>query len=472
MITNNIEESVASRPALVLDGARRAAAYLKSIGERPVAPSSEALEGLDRLGGPLPEMGTAPDEVLALLDAAGSPATVASAGGRYFGFVIGGSVPAALAANILAAAWDQNAALRVMSPVAAALEDASLDWCRELLGLPRGCAGSLVTCATMANFTSIVAARNALLARQGWDVEARGVFGAPPFRVLVGEECHISVFKALSLAGLGRDRVEVIPADEQGRMRADALPKLETPALICIQAGNVNTGNFDPAKEICAIARESQSWVHVDGAFGLWAIASPERRHLVEGFCDADSWATDCHKWLNVPYDCGLAFVRDAEALYRAMNMQACYLQPDTLRDPMMWTPEMSRRARGVEVWAALKSLGRAGVRDLVERTCRYAQQFATELRAAGFEILNDVVTNQVLVSFGDDGLTRSVIAAVQEDGTCWCGPSFWHGRAAMRISVSSWATNEEDVTRSLEAIIRIAKEASFITEANTSRRA
>jgi glutamate/tyrosine decarboxylase-like PLP-dependent enzyme len=287
---------------------------LERIDERPVAPTPAALEALSRFAGPLPEAGEMPDAVLALLDEAGSPATVASAGGRYFGFVIGGSVPAALAANILAAAWDQNAALRVMSPVAAALEDVALAWCRELLGLPQDCAGSLVTCATVANFTCIAAARSALLAKQGWNVEDRGLFGAPPFRVLVGEECHISVRKGLSMAGLGRDRVEVIPADEQGRMRADAFPKLDAPALICIQAGNVNTGNFDPAGEICAIARESGSWVHVDGAFGLWAVCSPARRHLVEGFGCADSWATDGHKWLNVPYDCGLAFVRGAAA--------------------------------------------------------------------------------------------------------------------------------------------------------------
>jgi glutamate/tyrosine decarboxylase-like PLP-dependent enzyme len=278
MITATVEQSIANRRIahqldFILDAAKRAAAYLETIDGRSVAPVPEALEALSRFAETLPELGAAPDAVLALLDEVGSPATVATTGGRYFGFVIGGSVPAALAANILAAAWDQNAALRVMSPVAAALEDVALAWSRELLSLPQTCGGSLVTCATMANFTCIAAARTALLAKQGWNVEAQGLFGAPPFRVLVGEECHISVRKALSMAGLGRDRVEMVPADAQGRIRIDAFPKLDTPALICIQAGNVNTGNFDPASEIVAIARESQSWVHVDGAFGLWAFA-------------------------------------------------------------------------------------------------------------------------------------------------------------------------------------------------------
>lgn len=455
----NLKESVAGRSSLVLDAAQRAANYLDTIGERSIAPTAAAQTALAELAGPLPEAPIAPEEVLALLDEVGSPATVATAGGRYFGFVIGGSVPAALAANVLAAAWDQNAALRVMSPVAAALEDAALAWLRELLGFPPACAGSLVTGASMANFTCIVAARSALLSRLGWNVETQGLFGAPPFRVFVSQECHISVLKALSLAGLGRERVEVIPTDNHGRMQPAALPKLDAPALICVQAGNVNTGSFDPAREICALACESQSWVHVDGAFGLWAICSPAHRHLVEGFCHADSWATDAHKWLNVPYDCGLAFVRDAQALHRSMSTSAAYLQPCLERDPMQWSLEMSRRARGVEVWAALKSLGRSGVRDLVERTCRHAQSFAAGLCAAGFNVLNDVVSNQVLVSFGTPEVTRAVIAAVQQDGTCWCGPSSWQGNAVMRISVSSWVTDEQDVARSLEAIIRIAHE-------------
>jgi glutamate/tyrosine decarboxylase-like PLP-dependent enzyme len=384
---------------------------------------------------------------------------MANAGGRFFGFVNGGSVPAALAANVLAAAWDQNAALRVMSPVAAALEDVAIGWIRELLGLPGEAAGSFVTGATMANMTCLLAARHALLAKCGWDVEAQGLFGAPAFQVIVGDEVHASLRKALAMAGLGRDRVMSVPTDSQGRMRSDAFPKLTAPALICIQAGNVNTGAFDPAHEICAAAQDSGSWVHVDGAFGLWAACAPERAYLMAGFGEANSWATDAHKWLNVPYDSGLAFVRDGASLYQALNLQAAYLTPGALRDPMQWTPESSRRARGIEVWAALKSLGRAGLADLVERTCKHAERFAEGLRAAGHSVLNDVVINQVLVRFKDDETTQAVIEAVQRDGTCWCGGTVWHGQRAMRISVSSWLTDEEDVEWSLDAILRAAKQ-------------
>jgi glutamate/tyrosine decarboxylase-like PLP-dependent enzyme len=430
------------REELLSEAAVRGVTYLRRIRQRGVAPTEAALAGLQQFDEPLPTGPIDPAEVLKQLDEVGSAGTVANAGGRFFGFVNGGSVPAALAANVLAAAWDQNAGLRVMSPTAAVLEEVALGWIRELLGLPGKAAGAFVTGATMANMTCLVAARHALLARAGWDVEAQGLFGAPPFNVVVGDEVHASLRKALAMAGLGRDRVISVPTDGQGRMRSDAVPKLNAPALICIQAGNVNTGAFDPAPEICAKARESASWVHVDGAFGLWAACAPERAHLMNGFGEADSWATDAHKWLNVPYDCGLAFVREGPALYRALNLQAAYLPPGSLRDPMQWTPESSRRARGIEVWAAIKSLGRSGLADLVERTCRHAQHFASGLRAAGHEVLNDVVINQVLVRFGDDETTNAVIDAVQRDGTCWCGGTVWHGKRAMRISVSSWVTD------------------------------
>jgi glutamate/tyrosine decarboxylase-like PLP-dependent enzyme len=433
--------------------------YLRSIRQRGVAPTDAALARLQKFAEPLPAGPTDPSEVLKQLDEVGSPGTVANAGGRFFGFVNGGSVPAALAANVLAAAWDQNAALRVMSPVAAVLEDVSIGWIKDVLGLPGEAVGSLVTGATMANLTCVVAARHALLARSGWDVEAQGMFGAPAFTVVVGDEVHASLRKALAMAGLGRDRVISVPTDSQGRMRSDAFPKLTAPALICIQAGNVNTGAFDPAHEICAAARESGSWVHVDGAFGLWVACAPERAHLMRGVGDADSWATDAHKWLNVPYDCGLAFVKNGPALYEALNLQAAYLTPGTLRDPMQWTPESSRRARGVEVWAALKSLGRSGLAEMVERTCRHAQRFAEGLRAAGHSVLNEVVVNQVLVRFADDETTQAVIEAVQRDKTCWCGGTVWQGKRAMRISVSSWVTDEEDVEWSLDAILRAAKQ-------------
>jgi glutamate/tyrosine decarboxylase-like PLP-dependent enzyme len=447
------------RPGIIREAGLRAGNYIQTVCERPVTPDAAAVAGLAALGGPLPETPSDPLEVLKLLDEVGSPATIANAGGRFFGFVSGGAVPAAVAANILAAAWDQNAGLAVSSPVAAKLEEIVLEWVRELLGLPRGVAGALVTGATMANFTCMAAARHALLARAGWDVESRGLFGAPPFPVVIGEEAHASLRKALALTGLGRDRVITVPTDSQGRIRADALPRLTEPAIFCIQAGNVNTGAFDPAQEICDAVRQVGGWVHVDGAFGLWAACVPGRAHLVHGFPQADSWATDAHKWLNVPYDCGISFVRDREAAFKSMSMQAAYLQEGTEREPMHWTPEASRRARGVEVWAALRSLGRSGLADLIEGTCRHAARFAAGLRQAGYEVLNDVVLNQVLVSFGSDALTKAVIDAIQRDGVCWCGGTVWHSRHAMRISVSSWVTDQGDVERSLAAILRLAGE-------------
>jgi glutamate/tyrosine decarboxylase-like PLP-dependent enzyme len=398
-----------------------------------------------------------PSAVLAQLDEIGSPATVASAGGRYFGFVIGGSLPSSLAASWLATAWDQNAGLVAASPVAAALEDIALEWLLDILHLPTDSAGAFVTGATMANFTSLAAARHAVLARHGWDVEADGMVGAPPVTVVAGAEAHATLFKALALLGFGRNNIIRVPTDEQGRMRADLLPKLESPAIVCAQAGNVNSGAFDPVAEISARAHEVQAWVHVDGAFGLWAAAAPGRAYLSEGLASADSWATDAHKWLNVPYDSGLAFVRDGGALRAAMAQGAAYYIMGEQREPMHYTPETSRRARGAEIWSALRSLGRRGLADLVERNCRLAERFALGLRAAGYEVLNDVVLNQVLVSFGDDERTRQVIALLQRDGTAWCGGTRWHGRDAMRISVSNWSTTEADVDRSLEAIVRCA---------------
>ncbi len=317
----------------------------------------------------------------------------------------------------------------------------------------------LVTCATMANFTALVTARHSLLARAGWDVTADGMFGAPPIEVVVGAEVHASMLKALGLAGFGRNRVTIVEADGQGRIRADKLPRLSERTIVCIQAGNVNTGAFDPAGEICKAAREQGAWVHVDGAFGLWARISGKYEHLTCGFDQADSWATDAHKWPNVGYDSGLAIVRDGDALRASMGITAAYLEPGSRREPMHHTPEASRRARGVELWAALKSLGRSGLCALIERTCTHAQRFAHGLREGGFEVLNDVVINQILVSFGRPEVTREVIRRVQEDGTCWCGGTVWQGKTAMRISVSSWATTETDVERSLEAIIRIAGE-------------
>jgi glutamate/tyrosine decarboxylase-like PLP-dependent enzyme len=443
---------------LLKDVAERAQRYLEDIGRRRVFPAPAALKELARFAIPLQDEPLAPSAVLAELDAIGSPATVASAGGRYFGFVTGATLPAARAANMLAAAWDQNAGLELNSPVGAYLERVCRDWLVELLGLPAQTEVGFVTGATMANFTGLAAARHAVLRAHGWDVEAQGLFGAPPLTVVVGQEVHVSLLKALSLLGLGRERVVRVPADGQGRMIASKLPAIAGPTIVCAQAGNVNTGAFDPLGEIAARVRGTGAWTHVDGAFGLWAAAAPAKRDLAAGIELMDSIATDAHKWLNVPYDSGLVFVRDPRALNAAMAASAAYLIPGETRDPHMFVPDMSRRARAVEVWAALRSLGRRGLAELIERNCNHAQRFANELRAAGHQVLNDVVLNQVLVSFGTPERTRRVIAAIQEDGTCWCGGTSWQGNIAMRISVASWATTDADVAQSIQAILRCAQ--------------
>lgn len=441
--------------SLLDDAARRATNYLESLPERRVAPLPEAVQRLSALDVPLQDESRDPHAVLAELDELVTPATMAMAGPRFFGFVIGGSLPAALAANWLANAWDQNAGLYAVTPGVAHVEQVALHWLNDLFGLPANTTGALVTGATMANFTSLAAARHAVLTRVGWNVEADGLYGAPPVTVVVGEEVHITVLKALGMLGLGRNRVVRVPVDEQGRMRAAELPRIAGPAIVCVQAGNVNSGAFDPIAEVCDRVAGTGAWVHVDGAFGLWAKTSPRYTHLVRGMERADSWSTDGHKWLNVPYDCGIALVRDPHALAASMALQAAYL-PDAQaqRNPFDYTPEFSRRARGVDVWAALRSLGRRGVAEMIERDCASARRFADRLGAAGCEILNDVVLNQVLVSFGDPERTKRVIAAVQSDGTCWAGGTVWQQRTAMRISVCSWATTEADVDASVAAIL------------------
>ena len=461
MTTQAATKEHSERDQLLQQAAARARDYVRGIADRRAAPTEATVSNLARFREPFPDASTDAASVLQMLDELGSPATVASTGGRYFGFVQGGTLPASLAANWLAAAWDQNAGLRVMSPVAAELEDVVLGWVCDVLGLPADCEGALVTGATTANFTALVAARFALLSRAGWNVVDDGMFGAPPIDVVVGGEVHASITKALSLAGFGSKRFIRVEVDGQGRMRADKLPALNDRTMVCIQAGNVNSGSFDPAAEICARAHEHGAWVHVDGAFGLWARVSPKFHQFTCGLEQADSWATDAHKWPNVNYDCGIVLLRDGKALRSVMTMSAAYLAGGARREPMHHTPESSRRARGVELWAALKSLGRSGLRELVERTCRHAQRFAQSFRREGFEVLNDVVINQVLVSFGEAEVTQRIIRAIQEDGTCWCGGTLWQGKAAMRVSVSSWATTESYIDASAEAILRIAR--SFV---------
>jgi glutamate/tyrosine decarboxylase-like PLP-dependent enzyme len=449
----DIRAALDGRAALLEDAGRRALRYLAGLADRPVAPPAEAVGALGKLDFPLPGPGGEPATVLALLDEVGSPATVASAGPRYFGFVTGGTLPVAQAAAWLATAWDQNAALSVMSPAATTLDAVALRWVTELLGLPAGTGGGFVTGATTANLTCLAAARDQVLGRHGWDAAGQGLAGAPPVTVLVSAEVHATVRKALGLVGLGRDRARPLPVDGQGRIVPRDLPALAGPAIVCLQAGNVNTGASDPFAPLIAWAREQGAWVHVDGAFGLWAAACPATAGQVAGAAGADSWATDAHKWLNTSYDCGMALVRDAAALAAAMEASAPYLPGTAARQPMHFTPQSSQRARGVEVWAALAALGRDGVADLVGRTCRLARRFAAGLREAGVGVLNDVVLNQVLADFGDAGRTDSVIAAIQREGTCWCGPTTWQGHRAMRVSVSGWSTTEDDIDRSVAAV-------------------
>ena len=449
----DVQAVLAERPALLRDACRRALAYLDGLGERRVAPAGAAVAALGRLDFALPGTGLDASHVLTMLDEFGSPATVASNGPRYFGFVTGGALPVAQAAAWLAAAWDQNAALTVMSPAAALLNAVALRWVTELLALPAGTGGGFVTGATMANAACLAAARDAVLTRHGWDAAGQGLIGAPPVTVVVGAEVHATVRKALGLVGLGRDRATVLPADGQGRIDPRTLPALGGPALVCLQAGNVNSGASDPFPPLITWARENGAWVHVDGAFGLWSAASPATAGQVEGIAGADSWATDAHKWLNTTYDCGIALVRDPAALRSAMEASASYLPGEAGREPMHLTPQSSQRARGVEVWAALAALGRDGVADLVDRTCRLARRFADGMRQAGYDVPNEVVLNQVLVAFGSAQRTEAIIAAVQDEGTCWAGPTSWQGRAAMRVSISGWNTTEDDIDRSIAAV-------------------
>jgi glutamate/tyrosine decarboxylase-like PLP-dependent enzyme len=447
---------------LLTETAHRAIRYLEELSNRPVAPSQDAVQKLASFRIPFPSESTSPELVLRQLDELGSPATMAMPGPRFFGFVIGGALPATVAANWLATAWDQNSGLYITTPVTAELEQIALGWLLDVLQLPPESGGAFVTGATVANFTALAAARHAVLARAGWNVEADGLFGAPAITVVTGAEAHPTVYKSLGMLGLGRSRVVKTPVNGQGCIRVDALPTMSGPTIVCAQVGNVNTGSFDPIKAICERAHEAGAWVHVDGAFGLWARASQAYAHLAQGIEQADSWATDAHKWLNVPYDSGVTFVKDADSLRAAMAITAEYLPTETEhRNPSDFTPELSRRGRGIEVWAALRSLGRSGLSELIERNCRQARRFAAGFAAAGYQILNDVVLNQVLVSFGKPEVTNRIIAEIQSDGTCWCGGTVWQGQTAMRISVSCWATSDSDVERSLEAMLRIAAKES-----------
>jgi glutamate/tyrosine decarboxylase-like PLP-dependent enzyme len=451
--------------------AAHASRFLAGLRDRPVRAAAGLEDLRAALGGPLADVGVEPARVVDELAAAAEPGLVASAGPRYFGFVIGGGVPAALAADWLAAAWDQDAGLYACGPSAAVVEEVAAEWLLDLLRLPRGASVGFVTGGQMANYTGLIAGRHAVLARAGWDVEDAGLAGAPRVNLVIGAEAHVTIVTALRMLGLGSRDIQRVAVDGQGRMRADALREVLSrcggPTIVCAQAGNVNTGAFDPFEEIVAACRERSAWLHVDGAFGLWAAASPELRSLVKGVDGADSWATDGHKWLNVPYDCGIAIVRDPEAQRAPFRAVASYLMQTRggERDPQEYVPEFSRRARGFAVYAALRSLGRAGVTEMVERCCRLARRMAERLcEGGGVRILNDVVLNQVLVRFEPagrdaDAFTQAVIGRVQRDGTCWLGGTRWRDQQAMRVSVSNWSTSEDDVDRSAASILAAARE-------------
>ncbi|MFI5181780.1 MAG: pyridoxal phosphate-dependent decarboxylase family protein [Thermoanaerobaculia bacterium] len=446
-----------------------ALAYRESLRARPVRASATLASLRATLGGPLPDYGRPEGEVLEQLASAAEPGLVASSGPRYFGFVIGGTLPVALASDWLVSAWDQNPGLYATSPAVAVIEETVAAWLLDLLGLPPGSSVGFVTGGQMANFTALAAARHEVLRRTGWNVEEKGLAGAPHVRLIVSEEAHVTILSSLRLLGFGAGTVRRVPADGEGRMRSDALVAAltggEGPAIVCAQAGNVNTGSFDPFHPIADACAANGAWLHVDGAFGLWAAAAPPLRSLTDGASRADSWAVDAHKWLNVPYDCGVAIVRHAAAHRAAMTSGAAYLiqTAGAERDNFEWVPEFSRRARAVPAYAALRALGRDGVATLVTRGAALARRMAERLQAApGVAILNDVVLNQVLVRFGDsDERTRAVVSGVQEDGTCWLSGTTWHGRVAMRISVVGASTTEEDADRSVNAILRVARTAS-----------
>jgi len=458
---------------LLDDAASQAADFLEGLSGRQVTPTATIEELRQGFGGPLPAGPHEPRRVVAELARAAEPGLMASAGGRFFGFVVGGGLPAALAADWLVSAWDQNAVVYVASPAASVVEEVCAAWLIELLGLPQGASFGFVTGAQMANFTALAAARHSVLEAAGWDVGTDGLVGAPQVRVVVGEERHVTIDRALRFLGFGTNSLAVVPADGQGRMRPDALRAALAesvvgspgPTIVCAQAGTVDTGAFDPLGAVCDAAHEVGAWVHVDGAFGMWAAASPPLRPLVEGIERADSWATDAHKWLNVPYDSGLVFCAHPAAHRAAMGLSASYLvqSEGRERDEFDWNPEASRRARGFPVYAAIRSLGSSGVAGIIDRCCAHARRFAEALaQEPGVEVLNEVVLNQVLVRFLDpdgdhDARTRAVVKAVQEDGTCWLGGTTWQGKAAMRISVSNWSTTAEDVDKSVAAILRAA---------------
>ena len=434
--------------------------YMDNVYERVVFPTEDAINHLDIFDETLPEKPSDSSEILRLLHEYGSPATVAQTGGRYFGFVNGSANPTAVAAKWLSDVWNQNSALYVMSPIVSQLETVCEKWLTDLFGLPAGTVAGFVSGTSVATICGLAAGRNEILNRLDWDVNLKGLFSAPKIRVVTSEQAHSSVFKALSLLGFGIDNVERVPVDNQGRLVVDRMPKLDDRTIVMVQAGNVNSGSFDPIDKICDRALQAGAWVHVDGAFGLWSAASNRKKHLTEGIEKANSWSVDAHKTLNAPYDCGIVLCKNREALVTAMQATGSYIQYSEKRDGMLYTPEMSRRAIAVELWATLKSLGKSGVEELVDGLCDRALQFAEKLRDQGFNILNDIVFNQVLVSCDTNEQTKATLENIQKSGECWCGGAVWKSEPVIRVSLCSWVTTAEDIDRSVAAFVNAREKA------------
>lgn len=456
------EMKVQLQEKALFDQAKNAAYdYIDHLDAMAVSPSDASISDLKVFDEPLPEDPCRPSEVLDLLHEYGSKNTIAQTGGKYFGFVCGGSLPVSLASKWLSDVWDQNTALFVMSPIAAKLEETCEKWLADLLGLNPDTAAGFVSGTSTAIICALAAARNELLRRKGWDVSEKGLFGAPPIRVVLSEQAHSSVFKALAMLGMGKSRVELVPADDKGRISLEKLPEIDSNTLLIIQAGNVNSGAFDPIDRLCDIANKAGAWVHVDGAFGLWAAASENYRSLTKGMEKADSWSVDAHKTLNVPYDCGIVLCKDRSALVSSMQATGSYIQYSENRDGMLYTPEMSRRARSIELWTVLKYLGKSGVQALLDRLCDGAEYFAEKLSENGFSILNDIVFNQVLVKCETPEITRETLKNIQSSGKCWCGGAVWKSEPVIRISVCSWQTTKKDIDDCVEAFVLCREQAA-----------
>jgi len=432
---------------------KHARTYLQSIEYKPVFPKKSSRDALGAFDEDMPVGGFSDTDTLDMLHRVGSPGTTVTMGGRYFGFVVGGATPAAVGANWIAAAWDQSPASEMNSPTGTRIEAVAGRWLKDLFDLPPDAGVGMTTGATMANFTALAAARTRLLEAAGWNVEEQGLYGAPEIKVIVSDEVHVTVEKALAMLGFGKARVVRVPTDDNGAMRLEGVPDLDVLTLVCTQAGNVNSGAIDPIGAIAEKAHKTGAWVHVDGAFGMWGKVSVQHRHLLEGTEKADSFATDAHKWLNTPYDCGIVLCRDAGALYQAMATTAPYFREGGTNAPKDMVPEFSRRARGIEVWAALRTLGRTGLDGMIQRCCDHAKRFAEGLKEQGFEVLNEVVLNQVVATIGTPEQLAAIRAHVEASGECWFGPTVWKDKSAFRISVSSWKTTVTDVERSLAAI-------------------